>query len=77
MDHGIVERLLLVITVKGALSTFSAKFILPQPKNSKVTLKGQCLKTVKFKPYFASETKLYFHVKGTLFADSTEFEFHT
>ena len=33
MDHGIVDRLLLVITVKGALSAFSAKFISPQSKN--------------------------------------------
>ena len=46
MDHEIVDRLLLVITVKGALSTFSAKFSSPQSKNSKVTLKGQCLKIV-------------------------------
>ena len=46
MDHGIVEGLLLVITVKGDFSTFSAKFILPQSKNSEVTLKGQCSKIV-------------------------------
>ena len=46
MNQGTVDRLLLVITVKGALSTFSAKFIWPQSKNSKVTLKGQCLKIV-------------------------------
>ena len=46
MDHGIVDRLLLVITVKGALSAFGAKFISPQSKNSRVTLKGQCLKIV-------------------------------
>ena len=46
MDHGIVDRLLLVITVKVVLSTISARFILPQSKNSKVTLKGQCLKMV-------------------------------
>ena len=29
-----------------ALSAFGAKFISPQSKNSKVTLKGQCLKIV-------------------------------
>ena len=34
MDHEIVDRLLLVITVKGALSAFSAKFISPQSKSS-------------------------------------------
>ena len=46
MDHGTVDRLLLVITVKRALTAFSAKFIWPQSKNLKVTLKGKCLKIV-------------------------------
>ena len=46
MNHGTVDHLLLVITVKGALSTFGAKFIWPQSKNSKVTLKGQYSKIV-------------------------------
>ena len=62
MDHGIVDRLLLVITVKGALSAFSAKFISPQSKNSKVTLKGQC---VKIQAMLCQRDKtLFFMLKG-------------
>ena len=65
MDHGIVDRLLLVITVKGALSTFSAKFISSQSKNSKVTLKGQCLKIVQNSSYaLPARQNFIFMLKG-------------
>ena len=61
-----LNRLLLIITVKGALSTFSAKSILPQSKKKLQSHVKEAMfeDSVKFKLCFASETNLYFMLKG-------------
>ena len=57
MDHGIVDRLLLVITVKGYSLYIWWKIYLGSIKKLE--------DSVKFR-----ETKLYFHDKGALLADN-------
>ena len=63
------------IIVKGALYV-QCKVYLASIENLESHVKGAMFEnSVKFKPCFSSETKLYFHVKEALFTSSAEKSF--